>query len=315
MRYIDTFKEGEKIKGVYLCKKRFTVTTKSGKEFDIVKLQDKTGLIDGKIWNTDNYSVDDFGTMDYVSLMGEVQSYNGSLELNLSRATVANDNTYSIEDYMLSSEYDIEDMFKQLLSFIDSVENKYLNKLLTSFFVDDKEFAEKFKIHSAARSIHHGFRGGLLEHTLSVTKNADFFAKNYSFLNRDLLITGAIMHDIAKTRELSPMPENEYTEEGNLMGHLVMGSEMIGRRADEIEGFPYDLKLEMQHMILAHHGELEYGSPKKPALAEAFALNMADNVDATLETIKESLKKETTEGNWVGYHKILDTNLRKTTVE
>ncbi|MCK9190553.1 MAG: HD domain-containing protein [Sphaerochaetaceae bacterium] len=315
MRYIDTFKEGEKIKGVYLCKKRFTVTTKSGKEFDIVKLQDKTGLIDGKIWNTDNYSVDDFGTMDYVSLMGEVQSYNGSLELNLSRATVANDNTYSIEDYMLSSEYDIEEMFKQLLSFIDSVENKYLNKLLTSFFVDDKEFAEKFKIHSAARSIHHGFRGGLLEHTLSVTKNADFFSKNYSFLNRDLLITGAIMHDIAKTKELSPMPENEYTEEGNLMGHLVMGSEMIGRRADEIEGFPYDLKLEMQHMILAHHGELEYGSPKKPALAEAFALNMADNVDATMETIKESLKKETTEGNWVGYHKILDTNLRKTTVE
>lgn len=314
MRYIETFKEGEKIKGVYLCKKRFTVTTKSGKEFDIVKLQDKSGIIDGKIWNTDNFSVDNFDSMDYVSLMGEVQSYNGALELNLSRATVANENTYEIEDYMLSSEYDIDDMFSQLLAFIDSVENTYLNQMLTSFFVDDKEFAEKFKIHSAARSIHHGFRGGLLEHTLGVAKNADFFSKNYTFLNRDLLITGAIMHDIAKTKELSPMPENEYTEEGNLMGHLVMGSEMIGERANTIEGFPYDLKLQLQHLILSHHGELEYGSPKKPALAESFALNMADNVDATLETIKETLKKEPQNGNWIGYHKILDTNIRKTTV-
>lgn len=315
MRYIDTFKEGEKIKGVYLCKKRFTVTTKSGKEFDIVKLQDKTGIIDGKIWNTDNFSVDNFNAMDYVSLMGEIQSYNGALELNLSRATVANDNSFDIEDYMLSSEYDIDEMYTQLLTIIDSVENIYLNKMLKSFFVDDKEFANKFKIHSAARSIHHGFRGGLLEHTLSVTKNADFFSKNYSFLNRDLLITGAIMHDIGKTKELSPMPENEYTEEGNLLGHLVMGSEMIAEKANSIDEFPYELKLQLQHLMLAHHGELEYGSPKKPALAEAFALNMADNVDATMETIKESLNKEPQNGNWMGYHKILDTNIRKTTVE
>lgn len=315
MRYIDTFKEGEKIKGVYLCKKRFTVTTKSGKEFDIVKLQDKTGIIDGKIWNTDNFSVDNFNAMDYVSLMGEIQSYNGALELNLSRATVANENSFDIEDYMLSSEYDIDEMYTQLLTIIDSVENIYLNKMLKSFFVEDKEFANKFKIHSAARSIHHGFRGGLLEHTLSVTKNADFFSKNYSFLNRDLLITGAIMHDIGKTKELSPMPENEYTEEGNLLGHLVMGSEMIAEKANSIDEFPYELKLQLQHLMLAHHGELEYGSPKKPALAEAFALNMADNVDATMETIKESLNKEPQNGNWMGYHKILDTNIRKTTVE
>jgi 3'-5' exoribonuclease len=314
MRYIDTFKEGEKIKGIYLCKKRFTVTTKSGKEFDIVKLQDKTGLIDGKIWNTDNFSVDDFNAMDYVSLMGEVQSFNGALELNLSRATVANDNAYQIDDYMLSSEYDIDEMFTELLAFIDSVENTHLKQLLTSFFIEDKDFAEKFKIHSAARSIHHGFRGGLLEHTLSVAKNANFFSKNYTFLNRDLLMTGAIMHDIAKTKELSPMPENEYTEEGNLMGHLVMGSEMIGERANTIEGFPNELKLQLQHMILSHHGKLEYGSPKKPTLAEAFALNMADTVDATMETLKETLKKEPQNGNWMGYHKILDTNIRKTTV-
>jgi 3'-5' exoribonuclease len=315
MKYIQDFKEGEKIKGVYLCKKRFTVTTKTGKEFDIVKLEDKTGAIDGKIWDTNTFSFDDFKTMDYVSLMGEVSSFQGSLELKLSRATVANENTYKVEDYIQSSQYDIEDMYKELVDFIGTVKNKYLNALLSSFFIADTEFAQKFKIHSAARSVHHGFRGGLIEHSLGVAKNADHFASQYEFLNRDLLITGALMHDIGKTIELSAMPENDYTDEGNLLGHLVMGSEMIGQRCSTIENFPYKLKLQVQHLILAHHGELEYGSPKKPATAEAFALNMADNIDAKMETIKEALSRDTEDNEWTGYHRILETNIRRTIIE
>jgi 3'-5' exoribonuclease len=315
MKYIQDFKEGEKIKGVYLCKKRFTVTTKTGKEFDIVKLQDKTGAIDGKIWDTDTFSFDGFKEMNYVSLMGEVSSFQGALELKLSRATIANDNTYQVEDYIQSSKYDLDDMYQQLVEFIASVNNKYLNALLTAFFIDDKEFAQKFKEHSAARSVHHGFRGGLIEHSLGVAKNANHFASQYDFLNRDLLITGALMHDIGKTIELSPMPENDYTDEGNLIGHLVMGSEMIAIKCATIEGFPYKLKLQLQHLILSHHGELEYGSPKKPATAEAFALNLADNVDAKMETIKEALGRESDDKEWTGYHRILETNIRKTIIE
>lgn len=315
MKYIQDFKEGEKIKGVYLCKKRFTVTTKTGKEFDIVKLQDKTGMIDGKIWDTDTFSFDDFKEMNYVSLMGEVSSFQGALELKLSRATLANENSYKLEDYIQSSQYDIENMYNQVIELISSVNNKNLKALLNAFFIEDKEFIGKFKEHSAARSVHHGFRGGLIEHSLGVAKNAIHLASQYDFLNRDLLLTGALMHDIGKIIELSAMPENDYTDEGNLIGHLVMGSEMIGIKCASIEGFPYKLKLQLQHLILSHHGELEYGSPKKPATAEAFALNLADNIDAKLETIKEALKRESESVEWTGYHKILETNIRRTCVE
>lgn len=315
MKYIQDFKEGEKIKGVYLCKKRFTVTTKTGKEFDIVKLQDKTGMIDGKIWDTDTFSFDDFKEMNYVSLMGEVSSFQGALELKLSRATLANENSYKLEDYIQSSQYDIEEMYNQVVELISSVNNKNLKALLTAFFIEDKEFIGKFKEHSAARSVHHGFRGGLIEHSLGVAKNAIHLASQYDFLNRDLLLTGALMHDIGKTIELSAMPENDYTDEGNLIGHLVMGSEMIGIKCASIEGFPYKLKLQLQHLILSHHGELEYGSPKKPATAEAFALNLADNIDAKLETIKEALKRESESVEWTGYHRILETNIRRTNIE
>lgn len=314
MRYIESFKEGEKIKGVYLCKKRIKATTKAGKEYEILTLQDKTGTVDAKIWNPGTPSFDDFGVMDYISVMGDVTSFNGAIQFNLLRASVAYENAYDPSDYMPSSEYSIEAMYEELLSFVDSVENKYLNKLLKTFFVEDKDFIKEFKMHSAAKTIHHGFRGGLLEHSLGVTRLASTFATNYDYLNRDLLITGALLHDIGKMKELSPMPENDYTDAGNLMGHLVMGSEMIGEKIHDIEGFPADLKLEIQHLILSHHGELEYGSPKKPAIAEAFALNFADKTDASLETMKEILKGTPQNGEWMGYQRMFESNFRRTTI-
>ncbi|MCH3917609.1 MAG: HD domain-containing protein [Spirochaetia bacterium] len=313
MKYIETFKEGEKVKGVYLCKKRISATTKAGKQYEILLLQDKTGTVDAKIWNPGTPAFDDFAPMDYISVLGEVTTFLGSLQFNLLRATKALDNTFDPSDYMPTSEFPIEDMFSQLMQIMDSVKNPYLQQLLKSFFVDDKEFVTEFKVHSAAKSVHHGFRGGLLEHTLGVTKLADTFSTNYPILNRDLLVTGAILHDIGKVEELSQMPENDYTDVGNLLGHLVIGSEMIGNRIKTIEGFPKELGLELQHCILSHHGELEYGSPKKPELAEAVALHFADNVDASMETVKELLRAEPQSGNWMGYQKLFDSNFRKTT--
>ncbi|MDD4082462.1 MAG: HD domain-containing protein [Sphaerochaetaceae bacterium] len=314
MKFINTFKEGDRVKGIYLCKKRLPVITKAGKNFEILTLQDKTGLIEAKIWNPSNPNFTEFGSLDYVYVTGDITIFQDSLQFNLQRAQKAPEGSFEPSDFLPSSEFSIEDMFSQLTSFIDSVKNQYLSKILKAFFVDNEEFITTFKNHSAAKTIHHSYIGGLLEHTLGVTKLSDNFASNYPFLNRDLLITSSILHDIGKTKELSPLPENDYTEEGNLLGHIVIGTEMVGKEINKIDNFPKDLELQLKHCILAHHGELEHGSPKKPELAEAIALNFADNMDAKMNAVKELLKGETYKGQWLGYQKLFDTNFRKTTV-
>ena len=169
------------------------------------------------------------------------------------------------------------------------------------------------RFHSAAKSVHHGFVGGLLEHTVSVTRNCNYFAENYPFLNRDLLLTAAMFHDIGKLKELSTFPENDYTDAGQLLGHIMIGAEWIGDKIREIDGFPVVLANELKHCILAHHGELEYGSPKKPALVEALALSFADNLDAKMETVREILAG-VPENNlqWQGFNRLLDSNIRRT---
>ena len=316
MRYIETLKEGVRIADIYLCKQKNTALTKTGKPYENLILQDKTGTIDGKIWDMNSQGIDDFSGLDYVDVVADVTSFQGALQLNVKRIRKVREGEYDPGDYLPVSEFSIEDMYQELLGYIQSVENTYLNQLLEYFFVKDEEFIKKFKGHSAAKMVHHGFVGGLLEHTVSVTRLSNFFADMYPMLNRNLLLTAAMCHDIGKMYELSPMPENDYTDAGNLLGHLVMGSEMIGEAARTIEGFPKDLELELKHCILAHHGELAYGSPKKPALAEAFALNFADNLDAKMETLKEMLNGSVDPmSKWLGYNRLFESNIRRTTVD
>ncbi len=204
-------------------------------------------------------------------------------------------------------------MYEELVGFIRSVKNPYLNKLASSYFIEDRVFAKDFQFHSAAKSVHHGFVGGLLEHTLSVVKLCDYYAGYYPGINRDLLLTAAMFHDIGKTKELSVFPENDYTDDGQLLGHIIIGTEMVGERIRTIPGFPEKLATELKHCILAHHGELEYGSPKKPALLEALALNFADNTDAKMETMLEILHGAGDNQGWLGYSRLMETNVRKTT--
>ena len=161
--------------------------------------------------------------------------------------------------------------------------------------------------------MHHGFSGGLLEHTLSVVKFCEYMAGAYPILNRDLLCAAAICHDIGKVRELSAFPENDYTDDGQLLGHIVIGVEMVSDAVRSIPDFPERLASELKHCIVAHHGELEYGSPKKPALAEALALNFADCADAKMQTLTEIFKDKNS-NDWLGYNRLFESNLRKTTM-
>lgn len=312
MRYIESFREGERINDVYLCKFKQAALTKAGKPYDNVVLQDKTGTIDAKIWDPGSIGIDEFDVMDYVCITGDITSFQGNLQLSIKRARKVGEGEYDPKDYLPVSEYDIDGMFMELMGYINSIKNPYLSKLLHNFF-DDAAFEKRFKFHSAAKSVHHGFVGGLLEHTLSVTRNCDFFAKNYRILNRDLLLTAAMFHDVGKLSELSTFPENDYTDAGNLLGHIVIGCEWIGEEIRKIDGFPTVLANELKHCILAHHGELEFGSPKKPALVEALCLSFADNLDAKMETMKELLNGVPDNNlEWQGYNRLLESNFRKT---
>ncbi|MDY2590363.1 MAG: HD domain-containing protein [Agathobacter sp.] len=315
MKYISSLREGERINEIYLCKSKQTAMTKAGKPYDNVILQDKTGTLDAKIWDTGSVGIEEFDAMDYVAITGDITSFQGNLQCSIKRARKVSEGEYDPADYLPVSKKDIEEMYKELMALIQSVKNPYLGRLLHMFF-DNEEFAKRFKFNSAAKSVHHGFVGGLLEHSLSVAKNCDFFAGNYPVLNRDLLITAAIFHDVGKLKELSVFPENDYTDAGQLLGHIVIGSEWISDAIKKIDGFPVVLANELKHCILSHHGELEFGSPKKPALIEAVALSFADNIDAKMETFTELLSV-VPENNtdWQGYNRFMETNYRRTVVE
>ena len=312
MRYISTLREGERINDIYLVKSKQSALTKSGKPYDNVILQDKTGTLDSKIWDPGSVGIEEFEAFDYVAITGDITSFQGNLQCSIKRARKVSEGEYDPKDYLPVSDKDIDQMYEELSALIRSVDNPYYRKLLGSFFLEDKEFEKRFKFHSAAKTVHHGVVGGLLEHTLSVAKHCEYFAKCYPILNRDLILTAAIFHDIGKLEELSVFPENDYTDEGQLLGHIYMGAQMIHDRVSQIPDFPEVLKNELLHCILAHHGELEYGSPKKPALVEAVALNLADNTDARMETITEIFAANKSKKEWLGFNRLFDSNLRRT---
>jgi len=311
MKYIKDYRDGDRVFDIYLCKHKTSAMTKNGKPYDNVILQDKTGTIDAKIWEPNSAGIAEFDSLDYVEVYGEVTSFQGALQINVKRVRLCQEGEYDPADYLPVSSKNIDEMYGELLRIIDSLENEYVKKLLNAFFREDEEFGKAFRKSSAAKAIHHGFIGGLLEHSLSVTKLCDYYCSVYPILKRDLLLAAAMLHDIGKTKELSPFPENDYTDDGQLLGHIVMGSEMISEKVRQIPGFPAGLAGEIKHCILAHHGKYEYGSPKVPALIEAVALNFADDTDAKIQTFSEILNG-TQETGWMGYNRLFESNLRKT---
>ena len=311
MKYIKEYREGDRVSDVYLCKHKQSAVTKNGKQYDNVILQDKTGIIDAKIWDPNSAGIDEFDVLDYVGVYGDVTSFNGALQVNIKRIRKCQEGEYNPADYLPMSPYDIEEMYRELLGYVNGVENKYLKTLLELFFVKDEVFIKAFKKSSAAKTVHHGFVGGLLQHTLSVAKLCAFYCERYERLNKDLLIVAALCHDIGKIKELSFFPENDYTDEGQFLGHIVMGTEMVGEKIRQIPDFPSIIESELKHCILAHHGEYEYGSPKKPAIMEAVALNFADNTDAKMQTFTEMMEGNTNTG-WLGFNRLFDSNVKGT---
>ncbi len=315
MKYIRDLKEGDRIFDIYLCKHKQSAVTKNGKPYENVILQDKTGTIDAKVWEPNNPGIGDYDALDYIEVYGDVTNFQGALQVSVKRIRVCREDEYHPADYLPVSSKGIDVMYRELTALIGSIQNQYLKKLLEDFFVKDEAFSKAFCHSSAAKTVHHGFVGGLLEHTLSVAKLCDYYCSAYPILKRDLLLTAAMCHDIGKVREISAFPVNDYTDDGQLLGHIVMGSQMIAERAAKIDGFPHGLLSQLQHCILAHHGKYEFGSPKIPAIIEALALNYADDTDAKLETFKEILENNAENAGWLGYNRLFESNLRASRLE
>ncbi len=310
MRYIEDFKEDEIIMGHYLCKQKQSLKSRTGKAYLSVRLQDKTGQIDAKIWDVTN-DIQDFEDNDFVKIEGTVTAYQNELQLKVKRLRRSMQGEYDEADYIPCTDKDVNSLYDEVSDVIRSIENPFIHALLENIFFNNDDIRDKFKRRSAAKAMHHNYMGGLIEHSLSVVQICEFMSTRYKFVNRDILVATAMLHDIGKIYELSEFPDNDYTDDGQLLGHIIMGTELITAEAAKIEGFPPQLASILKHCILAHHGEYEYGSPKKPKTIEAFILHCADNMDAKIKMYETALDENNTKGSWVGYNRMLAVNIRK----
>ena len=310
---IKDLREGDKVEEFYAVQQREKKTGANGPFLNIT-LTDRTGSIGAVVWNDVErlFSVLEPNTV--VKVSGCVTKFSEKLQIRISDArTPREGEDYgSLELYRSKSPYDTEAMWKELAAFRAGIKDPFITKLLKSFF-DDPGFAAKFKSHTAAKLMHHACAGGLLEHTLGVARFCAKTAELYPKLDRDLLLAGAMLHDIGKLYEMDGVLTTDYTTEGRLLGHIVIGCEMVGRACDAIEGFPAETKLMIRHMIASHHGKLEFGSPVIPQTPEAMALFRADEFDSHIYAAFHTIGEEQDQpGDFTTRIKSLETGLYKT---
>lgn len=309
MMTISALKPQETIKGTYLCKYKQVLKNKNGKDYCTVRFQDCTGTVDGKIWSFHN-GIMPFEVDDVVEVEGEVILYQENLQLNVNSIKRAEEGTYNLKDYLPHTKKDVDILENELLGIIDQVENPFIKKLLESIFCEESIY-ERFVNHSAAKSVHHAYLSGLLEHTVTVTKIGMHMAGLYEGVKKDFVIAGCLLHDIGKLYELTPFPKNDYSDEGQLIGHLVIGAEIIHDKAREIPDFPKEAEMLLKHIVIAHHGEYEYASPKRPKCIEAMIVHLADYSDSKLKMLEEMLQAAPIDECYIGYNKILGRNIRQ----
>ncbi len=297
----------DKFESVFLVQaKEIRHKKSSGDQYLSLRLADRTGALDAKMWDNVSLFAHKFKEHDLVTVRGKVQIYNGNLQVIVHRIESIPDSEARLADFIPHTERDIETMYAEVLATIESFENQHLKRLMGSIFKNSK-FAAAYKRAPAARSMHHACIGGLLEHVSSVVKLAVLVSSHYDDIDRDLLVSGVLLHDLGKIRELTSGPSFEYTDEGRLLGHIAIGSAWIGRRCDEISGFPPRLKSLLLHMVLSHHGKLEFGSPQVPQFAEALALHYIDDLDSKLEAMRAERKSISDGGVWTRFHRGLDS--------
>ncbi len=311
---IKDIKEGDVIDSIFLTKEKRLNIAKNGSHYLSVRFVDNTGEIDAKLWDEVDVYNKIFKKEDFVKVRGKVANYQGTKQIQIRQIERIDDSEVNINDYLQTSDKNPEDMIRELKEKIDKIKDVHLSRLL-SLFYEDTAFLDLFKTAPAAKSNHHAYIGGLLQHTLEVASLCEDVAKYYPEINPDLLITGAILHDIGKVYELKYSRTFGYTDEGGLIGHITIGVEMLTEKIRIIDEFPHKLEMLIKHMILSHHGHYEYGSPKRPKTLEAIMLYHLDEMNAKIDMFKRSLNEAENENdNWTGYNKFFERYLFKNNI-
>jgi 3'-5' exoribonuclease len=268
---------------------------KDGGQYLALALGDRTGQIESRMWENFNGTLGEFEQGDIIKVKAEVCRYNGRLQLNLEKIRRAVAEEIILSDYLPQSEFDIDELWAKLNACIESFTNVHLKALLRCF-LEDEEIAKALRQAPAAKNLHHAWLGGLLEHIVSLLDICDSTAKHYPEINRDLLLTGAILHDIGKLEELSWSTNFEYTLSGQMLGHITLGIGMIEKKLAGLADFPFELRILVEHVVLSHHGKLEFGSPKLPMIPEAIVLHYLDDLDAKMHTMRSEFARHEAQG-------------------
>ena len=311
-QWVNEIREEDKVRGLYLVRTKKLGTTKRGEPFLMLTLADRTGDIETRVWDRAEAFASLFNEGDIVNVEGKADSYRNQVQLVLSDIKAADDFDPSM--FMEDSQKSVSDMVAGLKKILRKIENRHLKSLADRFFAD-RQFMEAFRKAPAAKNFHHAYHGGLIEHTLAVCEMAHAVAKQYPELDGDILLAGAFLHDIGKIKEFKGDLNLEYTDEGRLIGHLVMGVSMLEEKLQHVKGFPEDLALRLKHLILSHHGQFDFGSPKRPKFLEALALNLVDDLDAKIKGIGNFLEKDQKEGSWTDYNRMFERYFYKRAIE
>ena len=309
MQSIASLKEGDWVEEIYLVTSKQVSTAKNGVTYLSVKLSDKTGEIDGRLWDNADEVAGKFEREDFVRIRGMASNYQGSMQIKMKALEKVDDSRVDIANFLEASPRNLDDMVKELRGIAASLKNAHLRQLMNGFLADTA-FMDVFKRVPAAKTLHHNYIGGLLEHILELIVLARDVGKHFPSIDHDLLTVGAFLHDIGKVRELTVKKSIGYTTEGRLIGHISLGYEMIVEKVNAIPGFPPELAMLLKHIMLSHHGEYEFGSPKRPKIQEAIVINYLDDLCAKLNNFQSTLRKESVAaGEWTGFSKMHDRYL------
>jgi 3'-5' exoribonuclease len=309
--FVKDIRENQKLESTFLVKHKGVARTRTGNPYLNLTLGDTTGEIQGKVWDHAEPLGQRFQKDDFIRVQATAVTYQNVLQLTISSLTCCPPAEIDITDFLPQAKHDREETFTKLKTIVTTVKNEHLRKLL-DLFLADEDFTGQLKNAPAAKKLHHVYVGGLLEHTLSVSNLILQVGDHYGGLNRDLLLTGGILHDIGKVHELTYARAFDYSDDGRLLGHIMLGIEMINEKISVLPDFPHDVALELKHLIISHHGQYEYGSPKRPKTLEALILSYLDDLDAKVEDLQSFIQREQENpSKCAGYHQMLNRYIYK----
>ncbi len=304
-QFISDLAPGDEVESVFLVHRKEIKEKRDGGLYLSFRLGDRTGLIDAVMWDRIGPVKNAVGQDDFVEIVGRAGTFNEKIQITLTKVKRCPEDSVDFSDFLPKTERDPLAMLEELKELLKGIGDRFIKKLL-GLFLEDPEFCSKFVAAPAAIEIHHGFLGGLVEHTLSVVSALDKLSSVYPKANKDLLLAGGFLHDVGKITEYEYTRRIDFSDKGRLIGHLVIGYEMVTTKMDEIEGFPDEMNLKIGHMILSHHGEYEWRSPVLPLFLEACLLHFVDNMDAKVRMFHEAVERQKDiSARWSDFHRHL----------